>query len=150
MNERQQNRIRQTAVLAWIRLARVFQKIDAASARMFRVHDLSTAQFDALAQIGVAGGITQQELAHSLLVTKGNVSQLLDRLEQQGIVTRRHVGRTNCLFLTERGQALFDAVVPQQEALVAELFAPLSPEEQSQLLALLRKLDHGLGKDRSH
>lgn len=137
--------VRQTAVLAWMRLARVFQKIDAASARFFRSHGLSTAQFDVLAQVGAARDITQQELAQSLLVTKGNISQLLDRLEQQGIVTRRHAGRTNCLALTERGQTLFDAVVPQQEALIAGLFAPLSAEEQTQLLTLLRKLDRGLG-----
>lgn len=136
--------IRQTSVLAWVRLARVFQKIDTISARFFRSHGLSTAQFDVLAQIGATNGITQQELARSLLVTKGNISQLLDRLEQQGIVTRRHEGRTNCLYLTERGQALFDEVVPQQEALIADLFAVLSPEEQAQLLALLRKLDHHL------
>ncbi len=143
---RRHSGVRQTAVLAWMRLARIFQKIDTASAQMFRAHHLSTAQFDALAQIGAAGGITQQELANALLVTKGNISQLIARLEQQGIVTRRHTGRTNCLFVTEQGQALFDAVVPQQEALIAELFAPLSPEEQRQLLVLLRKLDQGLAR----
>ncbi|MFP4438326.1 MAG: MarR family winged helix-turn-helix transcriptional regulator [Chloroflexaceae bacterium] len=143
-HRRRHSGVRQTAVLAWMRLARIFQKVDTASAQMFRTHQLSTAQFDALAQIGAAGGITQQELANALLVTKGNISQLIVRLEQQGIVTRRQAGRTNCLFLTERGQALFDAVVPQQEALIAELFSPLSPEEQRQLLVLLRKLDQGL------
>ncbi len=143
-HRRRHSGVRQTAVLAWMRLARIFQKVDTASAQMFRAHQLSTAQFDALAQIGAAGGITQQELANALLVTKGNISQLIVRLEQQGIVTRRQSGRTNCLFLTERGQALFNAVVPQQEALIAELFSPLSPEEQRQLLVLLRKLDHGL------
>jgi DNA-binding MarR family transcriptional regulator len=143
-HRRRHSGVRQTAVPAWMRLARIFQKVDTASAQMFRTHQLSTAQFDALAQIGAAGGITQQELADALLVTKGNISQLIARLEQQGIVTRRQAGRTNCLFLTERGQALFDAVVPQQEALIAELFSPLSPEEQRQLLVLLRKLDQGL------
>jgi DNA-binding MarR family transcriptional regulator len=34
--------------------------------------------------------------------------------------------------------------VPQQEALIAELLAPLTPEEQLTLLRLLRKLDHAL------
>jgi DNA-binding MarR family transcriptional regulator len=54
-------------VLAWLRLMRVFQKIDGASARHFQAWDpelkLSTAQFDVLAQIGAAEGITQRELA---------------------------------------------------------------------------------------
>lgn len=136
--------IRQYGVLAWLRLARVFQKIDTRSERLFRASGLNTAQFDVLAKVGASGGITQQELADALLVTKGNISQLLSRMEQDGLITRRQEGRTNCLFLTERGRARFDQVVPRQEELIAGLLAPLSEEEQRELLALLRKLDHGL------
>jgi DNA-binding MarR family transcriptional regulator len=136
--------LRQPAVLAWLRLARVFQKIDTHSERFFRTHGLNTGQFDILAHVGAARGTTQQELADALLVTKGNVSQLLSKLEQDGLITRRQEGRTNCLSLTERGQALFQLVVPQQEALIAELLMPLSSDEQHELLRLLRKLDHGV------
>jgi len=131
-------------VLAWLRLARVFQKIDMRSERFFRTHELNTAQFDVLAQVGAARGMTQQELADALLVTKGNISQLLNKLEQTGMITRQQTGRTNCLFLTEQGQALFEVVVPQQEALIADLLAPLSADEQRELLRLLRKLDHSI------
>jgi DNA-binding MarR family transcriptional regulator len=60
------------------------------------------------------------------------------------MITRRQEGRTNCLSLTEQGQALFDKVVPQQEALIAELLAPLTADEQLDLLRLLRKLDHAI------
>lgn len=140
----QQGRLRHPAVLAWLRLARVFQKIDARSERFFRQQGLNSAQFDVLAQVGAASGITQQELANALLVTKGNISQLLGRLEHDRLITRRQEGRTNCLSLTDQGQALFATVVPQQEALIAELLAPLSPDEQYELLRLLRKLDHSL------
>jgi len=138
------SRLRQPAVLAWLRLARVFQKIDTLSERFFRTHKLNTAQFDVLAQVGAARGMTQQELADALLVTKGNISQLLSKLEQAGMITRRQAGRTNCLSLTEQGQALFEVVVPQQEALIADLLAPLSDDEQRELLRLLRKLDHNI------
>ncbi len=142
--DQMQRGIRTSAVLAWMRLVRVFQKIDTISTHVFREYGLSRAQFDVLAQVGASHDITQQELAQSLLVTKGNISQLIDRMEQQGIVTRRHEGRTNCLALTEQGQILFNAVVPRQEALLVDLFAPLSVEEQSLLLALLRKLDRSI------
>ncbi len=136
--------LRQPAVLAWLRLARVFQKIDTHSERSFRAHGLNTAQFDVLAQVGAASGITQQELADALLVTKGNVSQLLGKMEQDGLIARRQEGRTNCLSLTERGQALYQIVVPRQEALIADLLASLSADEQRELLRLLRKLDHSM------
>jgi DNA-binding MarR family transcriptional regulator len=137
-------RLRQPAVLAWLRLARVFQKIDTRSERFFRTHELNTAQFDVLAQVGAARGMTQQELADALLVTKGNISQLLSKLEQAGMIARQQTGRTNCLSLTQQGQALFEVVVPQQEALIADLLTPLSDDEQRELLRLLRKLDHGI------
>jgi DNA-binding MarR family transcriptional regulator len=138
------SQLRQPAVLAWLRLARVFQKIDTRSERFFRSHGLNTAHFDVLAQVGAARGLTQQELADALLVTKGNISQLLRKLELAGLITRRQEGRTNCLSLTEQGQRLFDVVVPQQEALIADLLAPLSDAEQRELLRLLRKLDQGI------
>src|SRR5215207_5904788 len=122
----QRSSLRQPAVLAWLRLARVFQKIDTHSERFFRSQGLNTAHFDVLAQVGAAHGMTQQELADALLVTKGNISQLLSKLEQVGLITRRQEGRTNCLSLTEQGEALYQLVVPQQEALIANLLTPLS------------------------
>jgi DNA-binding MarR family transcriptional regulator len=125
-------------------MARVFQKIDARSERFFRSHGLNSAQFDVLAQVGAASRITQQELAAALLVTKGNISQLLARMEQEGLIERRHEGRANVLSLTDRGRELFERVVPQQEALVAGLLGPLTIDEQNELRRLLRKLDQAL------
>lgn len=145
MEERTQpSNLRHHAVLAWLRLARIFQKIDTRSERFLRGQGLSVAQFDVLSKIGAASGMTQQELADSLLVTKGNVSQLLRKMEDEGLIMRRQEGRTNCLFLTAQGQSLYDAVVPQQEALIADLLSPLTDEEQRELARLLRKLDHSI------
>ena len=127
-----------------MRLVRVFQKVDRAAAEQLRTSGLSIAQFDLLAQVGSGEGMTQQELAERLLVTKGNVCQLLDRMEQSGLLIRRQDGRANRLFLTPAGRALFTAVVPDHERLIAEQFAHLSTDELSRLLGLLRKLDHAL------
>jgi DNA-binding MarR family transcriptional regulator len=134
-------RLRRPPLLAWLRVARVFQKIAGASARSFREYGLTVAQFDVLAHIGAAPGVTQQELAEALLVTKGNISQLLTRLEQAGMLERQQDGRTNCLALTAAGQQLIDQVVPVNEVLLEDLFAPLSAAEQRELVRLLRKLD---------
>lgn len=138
------NNLRQPAVLAWLRLARVFQKINTKSERFFRSQDLNSAQFDVLAKVGASSGITQQELAAALLVTKGNISQLLAKMEQDGLIVRRQEGRSNLLSLSERGQKLYQEVVPQQEQLIAELLQGLTRDEQFELLRLLRKLDQQL------
>lgn len=132
------------SVMAWMRLARVFQKIDRASEVHLRPWNLNVAQFDVLARVGAAKGITQQELADRLLVTKGNISQLLDRLEQRGLLKRCQEGRTNTLSLTEEGQQLYAQVVPAQEEMVAQHFSALTSQEVNQLLYLLRKLDRAI------
>jgi DNA-binding MarR family transcriptional regulator len=131
-------------LLGWLRLMRVFHKIDRVSGEHLRVWDLSVAQFDVLAHVGASGGMTQQELADSLLVTKGNVCQLLDKLEGRGLISRHQEGRANRLFLTEAGRRLFDEVVPAHETVIADRFSVLSEEEQALLHELLRKFDRAL------
>jgi DNA-binding MarR family transcriptional regulator len=133
--------------LAWLRLMRVFQRVDRDSGEHLRAWDLSVAQFDVLAHVGAAEGIVQQELADSLLVTKGNVCQHLDRMEGRDLILRRREGRNNRIFLTEEGRRLFDEVVPAHEALIVERFSALSSAEQERLHELLRKLDRALDQD---
>lgn len=133
--------LRTPGVLAWLRLARIFQKIDRATAEHLRTWDISVAQFDVLAQVGAAEGLMQQELADHLLVTKGNISQLLERLERRGLIRRSPDGRAMRLALTEEGRRLVDEVVPRQEHLIAERLSVLCADDQVALLRLLRKLD---------
>lgn len=132
------------AVPTWLRLARVYSKIDRASVKQLRSFGLSVAQFDVLAHVGAAEGVTQQELARHLLVTKGNVTQLLDRIERRGWIERQPDGRANRLYLTEAGRQLFDSVVPAHEAHIARQLDTLSAEELAELHRLLRKLDRSM------
>lgn len=136
--------IRQPGVLVWLRLARVFQKVAHAGTEQMREYGISMAQFDILAHVGANEGITQTRLANSLLVTKGNICQLLDRMECSGLLVRRQEGRANRLYLTDGGQSLFDQLVPAHEAMIARTFSVLPTAEQAQLLALLRTLDQAL------
>ena len=139
-----EGRPRAAGLLSWLRLVRVFQRVDRLSTEALRTHGISSAQLDVLARVGSSEGISQQRLADALLVTKGNISQLLGKMEADGLVSRRQDGRSNCLSLTEQGRALYETVVPEQEALVAETLAPLTLDEQRELLRLLRKLDQGI------
>ena len=133
--------------MAWFRLARVYEKVQQESARHLRRFGLTVAQFDVLAQVGSAEGLSQQDLAERLLVTKGNVCGLIDRLERAGLVVRqadRADRRVNRLALTPAGRRLYAETIPAQEALIADIFAALPPAEQHVLLGLLRTVDHAL------
>ena len=136
--------LRRHSVLAWLRMWRVVQKVERAAAEHLGAHGLNKAEFDVLAHVGAAEGCKQKDVGASLLVTKGNVSHLVDQMERRGLVSRRREGRTNRLYLTEEGWRLFEEVVPAHEDLVHELMSALGEEEQAQLHELLRELDRSL------
>jgi DNA-binding MarR family transcriptional regulator len=138
-------RPRSAGVLAWLRLARVYQKLDRVAMEHLRAWNLSVPQFDILAHVGASEGLTQQELAAARLTTKGNLSQLLDHMERAGLVRRERDGRVKRISLTEAGRRLFAEVVPAHEAVIEAQFCALAPEETAALLRLLRTLDHRLG-----
>ena len=129
------------AVLGWLRMARFTNKVTRIGGEQLRRQGLSLGQFGVLAHVGAAEGMSQTELADALSLTQGNVCQLIDKLERAGLLLRRPEGRTNRLYLTERGQALYDDVVPAHEAVIEELFSGLSPQQQAELLTLVRTLD---------
>lgn len=135
------------AIVAWLRLARVYDRIQRASQRHLRRYDLTLAQFDVLAQVAAHPGLSQGELATRLFVTKGNVAGLIDRLERNGLIRRVSEPadrRRHCLHLTDAGRNLARLVVPAQEALITRLLAPLSSTDRQTLRRLLRTLDRSL------
>jgi DNA-binding MarR family transcriptional regulator len=132
------------SVAVWLRLARVYHKVGRASAEHLSAYGLSVGQFDVLAQIGAREGITQKELAEKLLVTKSNVCQIVRRMEERGLLSRRQEGRAKRLFLTEEGRRLFDEVVPSQEELIDRLLSSVPSEDHDVLSRTLGRLDRAL------
>lgn len=132
------------AVVAWLRLARIYQKIDRRTAATLKSWNLSVSRFDVLNHAGAEEGRSQQELADVLLVTKGNITQLLDAMEREGLVERRRIGRTNHIYLTECGRELRANSLREHEARICDEFSVLTAEEQATLLRILRKLDRSL------
>src|ERR1700761_241551 len=89
--------------MAFKQLMITFLKLQRQLEEMLEPHGLVLSQFEALAKIGIKPGMIQQELVKHLLVTKGNVGALIDRLESMGWVIRRadpQDRRANRLYLT--------------------------------------------------
>ncbi len=82
-------------------------------------------------------------IAENLNVTRATMTDLLDGLEREGIVERRLVGRdrrAQAIHLTDEGRRLFDKLVPPLAERIAQIFAPMTPEERQTLIGLLSKL----------
>ena len=71
------------ALKTWVQLARTFTRMARKLDQALETHGLSVPQFDVLATLGFEQGITQQELAQRLLVTKGNICGMIDRMEAE-------------------------------------------------------------------
>jgi DNA-binding MarR family transcriptional regulator len=131
-------------VRTWVRLMRVYNRIDRRSAATMRACNLSVGRFDVINHAGLNEGATQQELADALLVTKGNIAQLLDSLEREGLLRRERCGRTNRIYLTAEGHALRSRAMARHLDIIGSAMSALTDEEQKHLSTLLRKLERGL------
>jgi len=139
-----QERSRDPVLLTWYRFIRVLRKITSQMDEPIRELNVSRYQFDLLMQVAFEEGINQQTCARRMNVTKGNITQHLDRMEKLGLVRRQKQGRTNYLYLTEMGTELVDNFMPIHDQRVKEILSILTQEELRQFQSILRKLDRGL------
>ena len=132
------------ALRAWVQLLRTYTKSQQRMSHVFKEHGLTSPQFDVLATLHHGEGLMQQELAARLLVTKGNICGVLDRLEAAGHIERRtdpDDRRTNCIYLTDAGRKVFAETIPPHHTGIYELMAGLSPEDTQTLFRLLKIIE---------
>ncbi len=109
---------------------------------------LTAAQFNALWVLNSTGNdsLTMGELGKHLVVSKSNVTGLVDRLERGGWAVRcpgadRRAIRVK---ITEAGRTLLSDVAPSHAKLLVELTGALTVEEKIELTRLLTKLRRAL------
>jgi DNA-binding MarR family transcriptional regulator len=105
---------------------------------------LSLAKLAALRRLTEANGsLPLGQLAERLSCVKSNVTQLVDRLEADGLVSRAadaNDRRSRLAVLTDAGRKAFVRGSDILQATEHELFAALSDTESAQLQALLSKI----------
>ena len=124
-------------------LVRAYQAFAAYDAAGYRDTDLTVPQADVLFTLGNTDGLTFKEIGEQTLITKGTLTGVIDRMEQKGLVKRVTVSddrRCTRVVLTARGNKLFTREFPRQIRYVKERFDRLSPQEQHDALASLKKL----------
>jgi DNA-binding MarR family transcriptional regulator len=109
---------------------------------------LTLPQFDVLAQLQRrAGGMTAGELTRELLVSAGNVTGIVQRLEDRGLVERLRVPedrRAVRIRLTARGRSTIAGAIPRHRRDLSRLLASVPPRELSRLRDLLGAVNHHL------
>ena len=120
----------------WFRFMRLHQRMLIQMTARIRALGLSIPQFDLLSTLTEREGISQSELAERLYVTKGNVSGLVDRLVQAGLVERRAIAgdrRSYAMHLTPEGRRLAEAGIAAQRDYVATTLGKLPAGDLAEL-----------------
>ena len=129
---------------AWIRLLNVTRQAENQLREFLRVkHETTLPRFDVMAALWRRrDGLTMSELSRALLVSNGNATAVVDRLEREGLVLRTPVAndrRTVRATLTEEGMKQFESMALAHEREVNQLFLRLDAEDLDQLRAILQK-----------
>jgi MarR family 2-MHQ and catechol resistance regulon transcriptional repressor len=135
------------ALALWVKLARAYSTFNKGTVQDIRRYGLTQPQFAVLECLGHLGPMMIGELSRKMLVSGGNMTCVVDNLERDGLVERQHDAndrRSVIVALTDKGRALLEELFPQHAAFIANAVSALTPEEQSQLAQLLKKLGTSL------
>ena len=133
-----------SALRIWLRLLTCTQLIERRVRSGLREEFGTTLpRFDLMAQLERhPEGLKMNELSRLLMVTGGNVTAIVDQLENEGLVERGEPDdrRAWLIRLTSTGRKTFAEWARAHEHWVVELLSGLSRKEHDELLKLLAKL----------
>jgi MarR family 2-MHQ and catechol resistance regulon transcriptional repressor len=127
----------------WVKLARAYETMSQVAAEDIRRYGLTQPQFGVIEALGHLGKLTLGELSRKMLSSCGNITVVIDNLEEDGLVERLECPtdrRVTYVDLTAKGRRLFKGSFTQHARRIAEAASVLSPEEQRELSRLLRKM----------
>jgi len=140
---------RRQSLRLWLRLLACSNLVEGSvRTRLRDEFDTTLPRFDVLAQLDAAArddvqGLTMSELSRRLMVTNGNLTGLIERLVQEGLVSRAASAtdrRTQIVRLSPAGRRALNAMAPRHEQWIDEMLAELSVDDRTQLYELLGKL----------
>ena len=129
----------------WIRMLGDTRASESHLREFLRVkHNTTLPRFDVMAALyRRRDGVTMSELSRMLLVSNGNATAVVDRLEKDGLVRRTQSDtdrRTVFVALTPEGLTQFEGLAIDHEAEVNKLFAGLSDADLEALTDILKRM----------
>ena len=128
----------------WLRLLTCTTLIEGeVRSRLRERFDVTLPRFDLMAQLDKApDGMTLSDVSKRMMVSNGNVTGLVDRLVEQGLINRRpspRDRRAQIVSLTAAGRKFFRAMARTNGDWIGEIFADLTGDDIDTLMHLLGK-----------
>ena len=124
-------------------LSRAYNWVNAHAIRDIRCHGLNPTEFGILEVLYHKGSLPLQQIGEKVLISSGNITYAVDKLEQKQLLVRRPSPldrRVTFAELTPQGRQLLATIFPQHAEAIGRAVSGLSPEEQVQATQLLKKL----------
>lgn len=136
---------RKDRIRLWLRLLTTARLIESdIRSRLRRDFDQTLPRFDVMAQLRTRKeGLTMSELSSRLMVSNGNVTGIVDRLANEGLVWRMQSPddrRSLIVALTDDGKTSFDRMAAEHESWIADITAGLDHQALNDLHAMLGRL----------
>jgi MarR family transcriptional regulator, 2-MHQ and catechol-resistance regulon repressor len=138
------------ALRLWLALARAYHTMSRIAGGMLTHRGITIAQFGVLEALYNLGPLSLGELAGKLLVTGGNITYVMDRMESLGLVTRHRTPedrRVVIADLTPKGREVISTAFPEYARFVLVRVEHLEVEERAELRRLLKKLGRALAAE---
>ncbi|MFA0544651.1 MarR family winged helix-turn-helix transcriptional regulator [Vibrio splendidus] len=106
-------------------------------------HGLTIALWPTMMCLWEEEGLTQRDIAAKSKVENSTTTRTLDKLEKLELVERRadpNSRRSFRIYLTEKGKALEEELIPVPVRVNKALMSELDAEEQQQIITLLKKM----------
>jgi len=144
-----------TELRLWLRMLTCTTLIESEVRKRLRDNfDITLPRFDLLAQLERApNGMTLGELSQRMMVSNGNLTGLVDRLREQGLIKRKPSPtdrRVQIVSLSAEGKRFFRTMARANADWVGEIFADLSKDDIETLMALLGKTKASARKARKN
>ena len=144
-----------TELRLWLRLLTCTTLIENEVRRRLRDNfEITLPRFDLLAQLDRApNGMTLGELSQRMMVSNGNITGLVDRLVEQGLIRRKPAPndrRVQIVSLTAEGRRFFRAMARANADWIGEIFAGLTQRDVEALMPLLAKTKASARKARKN
>ncbi|WP_077212083.1 MarR family winged helix-turn-helix transcriptional regulator [Bacillus dakarensis] len=107
-------------------------------------YKLNLTEFSVLEVLHLKGTQTIQQVGHSILISSGSMTYVIDKLEQRGLLERKacpNDRRAIHVLLTEDGTNLMTELMPMHQELVDDMFSDLDHEEAETIVKLLEKVN---------
>ncbi|MEO9904266.1 MarR family transcriptional regulator [Nisaea sp.] len=143
---------RKTRLRLWLNILRTARTVENALREEMRVsYDQTLPRFEILAMLERSeSGLRMSALSEQLLVSNGNVTGIVERLVQDGLVERLPVPgdkRATLVRLTHKGEAVFAEMADVHERWVNDLLRAVPPETAQPLIDALTTVRRQIQQD---